>query len=84
MIEKREQLLFFAMLLVAVVMPGGAALFCGRMGVDRALSGWGGVTSLCARSRGEPSSAHCEQRLSDGSPLARSISCTPAPECGDA
>ena len=25
----------------------------------------GGVTSLCARSRGEPSSAHCEQRLSE-------------------
>ena len=24
-----------------------------------------GVTSLCARSRGEPSSAHCEQRLSE-------------------
>ena len=53
LIEKREQLLFFAMLLVAVVMPGGAALFCGRMGVDRVLSGWGGVTSLCAR-RGDP------------------------------
>ena len=45
--------------------------------------GWGGVTSLCARSRGEPSSAHCEQRLSDGSPLARAIPCAPAPECGD-
>ena len=27
--------------------------------------GWGGVTSLRARSRGEPSSAHCEQRLSE-------------------
>ena len=25
----------------------------------------GGATSLCARSRGEPSSAHCEQRLSE-------------------
>ena len=45
--------------------------------------GWGGVTSLCARSRGEPSSARCEQRLSDGSPLARAIPCAPAPECGE-
>ena len=27
--------------------------------------GWGGAASLCARSRGEPSSAHCEQRLSE-------------------
>ena len=26
--------------------------------------GWGGVTSLCVRTRGEPSSAGCEQRLS--------------------
>ena len=46
------------------------------------LPGWSGVASLCARSRGEPSSAHCEQRLSDGSPLARANPCTPAPECG--
>ncbi len=29
------------------------------------LSGLGGATSLCARTRGEPSSAHCEQRLSE-------------------
>ncbi len=29
------------------------------------LTGLGDVTSLCARSRGEPSSAHCEQRLSE-------------------
>ncbi len=29
------------------------------------LPSWGGATSLCARSRGEPSSAHCEQRLSE-------------------
>ena len=42
------------------------------------------MTSLCARSRGEPSSAHCEQRVSDGSPLARANPCAPAPECGDA
>ena len=28
-------------------------------------SGGCGVASLCARSRGEPSSAHCEQRLSE-------------------
>jgi len=27
--------------------------------------GWGSVTLLCARSRGKPSSAHCEQRLSE-------------------
>ena len=27
--------------------------------------GLSGVASLCARSRGEPSSAHCEQRLSE-------------------
>ena len=46
------------------------------------LPSWGGVTSLCARTRGEPSSAHCEQRLSDGSPLARAIPCAPAPEYG--
>ncbi len=44
----------------------------------------GGVTALCARSRGEPSSAHCEQRLSDGSPLARANPCVPAPEGGEA
>ena len=35
------------------------------------LSGWGGVAVLCARTRGKPSSARCEQRLSDGSPLVR-------------
>ena len=28
-------------------------------------AGLGGAASLCARSRGEPSSAHCEQRLSE-------------------
>ncbi len=50
--------------------------------VSAGLSGLGGVTSLCARSRGEPSSARCEQRLSDGSPLARANPCAPAPECG--
>jgi hypothetical protein len=32
---------------------------------------WSWVTALCALTRGKPSSAHCEQRLSDGSPLAR-------------
>ena len=31
----------------------------------RVCPGWCGVASLCARSRGEPSSAHCEQRLSE-------------------
>ena len=47
------------------------------------LPGWGGAAALCARSRGEPSSAHCEQRLSDGSPLARANPCAPAPEYGE-
>jgi len=46
------------------------------------LPGWGGAAALCARTRGEPSSARCEQRLSDGSPLARAIPCAPAPEYG--
>ncbi len=38
---------------------------CARSRVCRPLHGWSGVTSLCARSRDEPSSAHCEQRLSE-------------------
>ena len=37
----------------------------GLRSVCRVCPGWGGVASLCARSRGEPSSAHCEQRLSE-------------------
>jgi hypothetical protein len=40
----------------------------------------GGVIALCARARGEPSSARCEQRLSDGSPLARANPCASALE----
>ena len=37
----------------------------GSDGCGCGLPGWSGVASLCARSRGEPSSAHCEQRLSE-------------------
>ena len=36
-----------------------------KMVVAGVCPGWGSVTLLCARSRGEPSSAHCEQRLSE-------------------
>ncbi len=43
---------------------------------------WAGTASLRARARGKPSSAHCAQRLSDGSPLARANPCAPAPEGG--
>ena len=60
-------------------MPSGR---CAQTRVCHPLHGWSDVTSLCARSRGEPSSAHCEQRLSDGSPLARANPCAPAPEYG--
>ena len=47
-------------------------------GGGASLHGWSSAASLCARTRGEPSSARCEQRLSDGSPLARAIPCAPA------
>ena len=68
-----------------VVCAVGDCLVQCRGGAGAAVwsDGLGGAASLCARSRGEPSSAHCEQRLSDGSPLARAIPCVPAPECGD-
>jgi hypothetical protein len=36
--------------------------------------------ALCAQPRGEPYSARCKQRLSDGSPLARANLGVPAPE----
>jgi hypothetical protein len=55
--------------------PGQRSAWMGWRGI-----GLGWVTALCARARGEPSSAHCEQRLSDGSPLARANPCAPAPE----
>jgi hypothetical protein len=43
----------------------------GWSGVEWSGVEWSGVTALCTLTRGKPSSAHCEQRLSDGSPLAR-------------
>ncbi len=70
-------------LCAAILMLTTAGMMLRTGSLVGGLSGWADVASRCARSRGEPSSAHCEQRLSDGSPLARSIPCAPAPECGD-
>jgi len=52
---------------VGVVLPLSAAALCSADSGCRccALLIRAAVASLCARSRGEPSSAHCEQRLSE-------------------
>jgi hypothetical protein len=62
---------------VSGMTPGQRFAWVGWRGVHGVGLGW--VTALCAPPRGEPSSAHCKQRLSDGSPLGRANLCAPAP-----
>ena len=50
---------------LALPIRADVAARCWVGGRCLALLGWADVTSRCARSRGEPSSAHCEQRLSE-------------------